>query len=123
MIRPEVINHTSDLITLAPFLLAFTFGIRKLIGKRDKWACQDEGCDKSFQKGDMVHASHWNHDKSSPTYDTVEAGRIQCIDHHQAYHEWAVGQEEVIQITPQANKAAILFLRKTNRKTTKKGSV
>lgn len=120
MISPEVLHASeASLLTIAPFLLAFSLNIRKLIGKRDNWHCQDEGCDKSFQAGDMVHASHWNHDKSDPNYDTVEAGRIQCIDHHQEYHEWAVGQEEVIKICPQANNAAIVFLSKTNRKKTK----
>ena len=110
MDNPEV-----TISALIAFGMAFSPPIRKLIGKRDKWHCQDEDCDKAFQKGDMVHASHWLHDKSDPAYDTVEAGRIQCIDHHQEYHEGAVGEEDSIGICRQANNAAINFLKQTPR--------
>lgn len=120
MISPEVLHASeASLLTIAPFLLAFSLNIRKLIGKRDNWHCQDEGCDKSFQAGDMVHASHWKHDKSDPNYDTVEAGRIQCVDHHQAYHEAHVGNAEEIAMCEEGNKRAIVFLRQTERKKTK----
>lgn len=119
MISHELITHATDLLSLAPFLLAFSLNIRKLIGKRDRWHCQDEGCNASFQAGDMVHASHYSHNKSDPNYDTVEAGRIQCVNHHLKYHEDHIGSAEDIGLCEQANNHAIELLKKTNPKKTK----
>jgi len=62
--------------------LAFSRPVRKQIGYRDKWQCQWEKCTRSFQKGYMVQAAHYDHDKSDPNYDTVDAGRILCTTHH-----------------------------------------
>lgn len=120
MISPEYIQHTPEaLLSLAPFLLAFSLNIRKLIGKRDKWKCQDEGCNESFQTGSMVHASHYTHDKSDPNYDTVDAGRIQCVKHHLIYHQQHVGKAQEIGLCEEANNRAIDLLKKTNPKKTK----
>lgn len=113
MISHELITHAQELLSIAPFLLAFSLNIRKLIGKRDNWHCTDEGCEASFQKGDMVHASHFNHDKSDPKYDTVEAGRIQCVKHHLIYHQNHVGRAQEIGLCEEANNYAIRMLKKT----------
>ncbi|MBV6446329.1 MAG: hypothetical protein IFNCLDLE_02621 [Ignavibacteriaceae bacterium] len=94
---------------------AFSPKTRKEIGTRDKWTCQD--CGVQFRDGWMVHASHYNHDKSLPIYDAAENGRIQCVDCHQAYHEEHVGDEEAIGLSVQANLAAIDLLEHTNRGT------
>lgn len=117
--RPEIIDlklilGAGLLAVIANF--AFSLDIRKLIGKRDRWTCQDEGCDASFQTGSMVHASHYCHDKSDPNYDTVEAGRIQCVKHHQKYHEDAVGHAQDIGLCEEANQHAITLLKATPRK-------
>lgn len=68
---------------------AFSVFIRKQIGRRDRWTCQEPGCNKSFQTGWMVEAAHYpeHHNRSDPIYDTPEAGRILCIRHHQEEHE------------------------------------
>lgn len=116
MISHELITHAPDLLSIAPFLLAFSLNIRKLIGKRDRWHCQDDGCNASFQSGKMVHASHYSHDKSDPTYDTVEAGRIQCVKHHLIYHQDHEGSSEEIGLTEEANNHAISLLKNTNPK-------
>lgn len=113
MISHELLTHAPDLLSLAPFLLAFSLNIRKLIGKRDHWTCQD--CGDKYSDGVMVHASHYNHDKSDPNYDKVEGGRIQCVDCHQAYHELYVGNANQIGLTEAANNGAIELLENTQR--------
>lgn len=92
---------------------AFSLKVRKEIGRRDRWTCQD--CGVQFKDGYMVHASHYNHDKKLPIYDNIENGRIQCVDCHQAYHEEHVGDEEAIGLSVQANLAAIELLENTPR--------
>lgn len=121
MVEQELIRQLPDLtlfFSSVSLALAFSLKTRLAIGKRDNWHCQDEGCDASFQKGDMVHASHYKHDKSDPNYDTVEAGRIQCVEHHQAYHEEHVGAAQEIGLCEDANNYAIRMLKKTDRKKT-----
>ena len=98
--------------------LAFSVDIRKLIGKRDKWKCVD--CGDKFSDGVMVHASHYNHDKSDPNYNTVEAGRIQCVDCHENYHTLYVGNAREIGLTEAANEGAISLLEATDRGTRQK---
>lgn len=70
------------------FALPFSKHIRMLIGKRDDWTCQEDGCDKSFRDGWMVQAAHnpEHHSKDDPLYDTVDAGEILCIAHHLLQH-------------------------------------
>lgn len=96
---------------------AFSLKTRKEIGTRDRWTCVD--CGVQFRDGYMVHASHYNHDKSLPIYDSAENGRIQCVDCHQAWHELHVGDEEAIGLCVQANNAAIELLEATERSTRK----
>lgn len=98
---------------------AFSPKARKEIGKRDRWTCVD--CGVQFRDGYMVHASHYNHDKSLVIYDSVENGRIQCVDCHQAWHELHVGDEEAIGLCVQANNAAIELLESTDRGTRNQG--
>lgn len=114
MITPETLTVSGEtLLSLAPILLAFSLKIRKEMGKRDKWHCVD--CGVQWWDGSMLQASHYNHDKSNPNYDTVEAGRMQCVDCHQAYHELHVGHAQDIGLTETANNAAIALLEATDR--------
>jgi hypothetical protein len=94
---------------------AFSLEIRKKIGKRDHWQCQD--CGARFSDGIMVHASHYNHDSSSPDYDNPDNGRIQCVDCHQGFHEDHVGTASEIGLTEEGNAAAIKLLKNTERRT------
>ena len=80
-----------EVATALPMLaMAFTYGIRKLIGYRDNWTCQwEEGCDigrdgqpARFQDGFMVDAAHYDHDHQSEAYDDPDNGRILCLYHH-----------------------------------------
>lgn len=101
---------------IAPILgMAFSAAVRAAIGKRDHWTCQD--CGVQFKDGYMVHASHYNHDKSLPIYDSADNGRIQCVDCHEAFHEDHVGSAKDIGLSEEANLAAILLLEATNRGT------
>jgi len=116
MIPPEYLAHTPEIIATIGTLtiaLAFSLKTRKEIGKRDKWTCQD--CGNKYRDGFMVHASHFNHDRSLPIYDSAENGRIQCVDCHQAFHELHVGSAEEIGMSEEGNKKAIEILEKTER--------
>lgn len=65
----------------------FPIDIRKAIGRRDRWTCQEPDCGKSFQDGWMVQAAHYDDsDKEDPGYDDIDNGRILCIDHHRDDH-------------------------------------
>ena len=114
---PEMLTHLPNLTSIAPFLLAFSLRIRKEIGMRDHWTCQD--CGDQFKDGIMVHASHYNHDKNLPIYDTVENGRIQCVDCHENYHILYQGNAQEIGLSEEANNAAIALLDRTKRTTNK----
>lgn len=110
---------------LSPFIveclpiigLAFSVAVRKMIGKRDSWTCQEDGCGKSYQTGWMVEATHNNHNKSEPSYDTVEAGKIRCIYHHLQQHENAQGHAQDIGLCENANNYAIRQLKKKDEHT------
>ena len=120
MIEQELIGHLPELtvfLSSLSFALAFSIKTRKEIGTRDHWTCQD--CGVQFRDGYMVHASHYDHDKSKPIYDSAENGRIQCIDCHQGWHEIHVGDEEAIGMTYLGNMAAIELLEATVRGTRK----
>jgi len=109
----ERLIPTDLFISLPVFSLAFSLAVRKAIGTRDHWTCQD--CGDSYQEGTMVHASHFDHDRANPLYDTPEMGRIQCVDCHQVYHEMHQGVAYEIGLTEQANQAAIELLEHTIR--------
>lgn len=93
---------------------AFSLKTRKEIGKRDHWTCQD--CGVQFQDGFMVHASHYNHDRSREDYDHADSGRIQCVDCHETYHELYVGNAQEIGLTEAGNDRAIEILSATDRR-------
>src|SRR3990167_5496621 len=98
---------------------AFSLKVRKQIGRRDHWTCQNEDCDdgegqpKKYQNGYIVHASHKpeHHLKSDPIYDTSEAGDIRCIEHHLEQHE------EGTTLPKNQNDYAIRQLKKTDTRT------
>lgn len=115
MIEREVLETLPLLLSLAPAFLAFSIRVRKQIGNRDHWTCQD--CGDKFKDGVMVHASHYNHDHSLPSYDTSEEGRIQCIDCHEAYHTLYVGHARDIGLSEEGNLAAIELLSNLDRGT------
>lgn len=93
---------------------AFSYGVRKKIGRRDKWTCQDDGCDRQWKDGWMLQASHYNHRKDSPFYDTIEQGRIQCVPHHLQFHIDYVGQAHLIGLSEEQNARAVQLLLNTN---------
>jgi hypothetical protein len=110
----ETLRYMPDIWLAFPAVaMAFSLAVRKAIGVRDNWTCQD--CGDKFSDGVMVHASHYNHDRSDPNYDTVEAGRIQCVDCHQAYHALYQGNSNQIGMTEAGNDAAIELLENTER--------
>ncbi len=59
---------------------AFTYAVRREIGKRDNWTCQN--CGKSFQNGWMVQAAHYDHDPRKKKYNDPKNGRILCTECH-----------------------------------------
>lgn len=95
--------------------MAFSVAVRKLIGARDRWTCQDTG--KKFSEGWMLHASHYNHDKSKPDYDSVDNGRMQSVSAHLQYHEDHVGKAEKIGLSERDNNYAIQKLREADERT------
>lgn len=113
MENPEV-----TIASLVAFGMAFSVATRKAIGQRDKWHCQEEGCDASFQNGDMVHAAHKDHNKNNPLYDSAETGEILCVEHHYQQHLNARGHavEDLGMTCEQANEYAIRKLAATPRK-------
>lgn len=70
------------------FSSPFSIRVRKEIGKRDNWHCQDPDCDKCFADGWMVHAAHdpEHHSKSDPQYNSPDSGDIRCVEHHLEQH-------------------------------------
>ena len=81
------ISLTLGILILSQF--AFSISKRKKMGARDGWACQEDGCTRSFQKGWMVDAAHNSdrHVQEDPLYDYLDSGQIRCLDHHQAQQE------------------------------------
>lgn len=68
---------------------AFSFDVRRQIGKRANWHCEEDGCEKSFQTGWMVQAAHKrnHHKRDDPLYNDPSSGRCLCIEHHLQEHE------------------------------------
>ena len=80
-------KFTATAATAAMFVLpfiAFTTEVRKFIGKRDKWTCQN--CGRRFRDGWMVQAAHYNHDRQSVEYNNPDNGRILCLECHLREH-------------------------------------
>ena len=119
VLQVAVDNPEITIGALIAFGLAFSVGVRKAIGARDKWHCQEDKCDASFQAGDMVHAAHNNHDKSKPTYNTTGAGKILCVPHHLQQHENARGRANNIGLKECQNDYAISRLKATSTKKNK----
>lgn len=96
---------------------AFSKETRKKIGQRDHWACSD--CGKRFDEGWMLHASHYDHDRDNPDYDSMETGRMQCVEDHLRFHQEHVGKSEEIGLSEDNNEFAIQALLRTDRRTRK----
>lgn len=93
--------------------LAFSAAVRKLMGEKANWHCQQPGCDKSYATGFMQHASHFDHDKSQPYYDDPSNGAILCVEDHLNFHLAYRGQAEQIGLCEEANEHAINMLLNT----------
>lgn len=93
------------------FFYAFSKDVRKEIGTRDKWTCQD--CGKQFKDGYMVQAAHESdrHHKGHPMYNDPTSGKIRCIDCHQAQHERGTS------LGKRGDNYAVSQLKKTDRRT------
>ena len=84
-LKPEVLPLSVFGLFVIAFS-AFSRGVRKEIGKRDDWTCQEDGCNKNFQDGYWVEASHYDHSRENPDYNKEHNGRILCRDHHAQDH-------------------------------------
>jgi len=72
---------------------AFPTHIRKEIGRRDHWHCQEENCDRSYQAGDMVEMHHIVPEAEAKRQGWSEAeiqnpdnGETLCLPHHLSAH-------------------------------------
>jgi len=72
---------------------AFPPEIRKQIGRRDKWHCQETNCDRDYQGGYMVEAHHIISEAEAKKQGWSEAeiqspdnGEILCLPHHLKEH-------------------------------------
>jgi len=114
---PQVAEIVNLAVTMAPvavpFLMAFSKSVRKQIGRRDKWTCQIDSCNKRFQDGWFVQAAHYpeTHQKTHPLYNDPSSGVILCIDHHQEQHEQGTS------LGPKGDARAVQLLRETDRRT------
>lgn len=99
------------LLSVAIFAMPFSKGVRKEIGRRDKWTCVD--CGKQFKDGWMVQAAHKSdrHHKGHPMYNDPDSGDIRCIDCHQRQHE------EGTSLGKRGDNYAIGKLKQTDRRT------
>ncbi len=93
MDKEKLLRTVAPLIALYSIsLLAFSRQVRRDIGGRDEWACQDDcylgkdGEAARFQDGYMVQAAHNDHDQDNYYYDEPETGRIACVAHHALEH-------------------------------------
>jgi len=72
---------------------AFPPHIRKMIGYRDKWHCQEDGCERSYQGGYMVEIHHIKGEAearkegwSEAEIQSPENGETLCLPHHHKIH-------------------------------------
>jgi hypothetical protein len=81
----EIIRYARLII---PAIAAFSPYVRKIIFARDNGECQVSG--KRFDEGWMMHCSHFNHDRSSPYYNSPENGQLEGIREHLFDTHWAL---------------------------------
>lgn len=85
-VAPKLLQCAEIVLLLSIAVYAFPEWIRRIIGRRDGWKCQEQDCDKRFQDGYNVDIAHYNHDKNSPEYNDPNNGRVLCLDHHEIEH-------------------------------------
>lgn len=64
---------------------AFTPDVARMIFERDKGRCQCCGAD-FYKDGIMLHASHFDHDRTNPRYNNPDNGQMECISCHLINH-------------------------------------
>lgn len=78
------------LSTVGFFLLisfgAFSRGVKREIHERDGWVCV--GCGKTYP----LEASHYNHNRSYPDYNTADNGDTRCPACHLEQHKKFAGR-------------------------------
>ena len=65
-------------------VLAFSPDVARKIFERDRGICQC--CGRKFTDGWMLHASHFDHDRSSKYYNSADNGQLECIPCHIQTH-------------------------------------
>lgn len=81
----KVIDIVSGIALLSIPFLAFSQRTAREIFNRDRGTCQC--CGASFYgDGMMMHASHFDHDKSSKWYNSPDNGQLECIPCHIQTH-------------------------------------
>lgn len=113
MISHELISHAPDLLSIAPFLLAFSFKIRKKIYERDHVCTICGGTNH-------LEAAHIDHNKSNPRYDDESNGRLLCLPDHIKDH---INREGRNGLTVAQNRWAInIMLEKLKGKSNQQSS-
>lgn len=84
MEKRKVIDVVSGIALLAIPFLAFSSDVAREIFRRDRGTCQC--CGRKFSDGWMLHASHFDHDRSSKYYNSADNGQMECIPCHLQTH-------------------------------------
>lgn len=84
MEKRKVIDVVSGIALLAIPFLAFSSDVAREIFRRDRGTCQC--CGRKFTDGWMLHASHFDHDRSSKYYNSADNGQMECIPCHLQTH-------------------------------------
>lgn len=85
MEKRKVIDVVGGIALLAIPFLAFSSDVAREIFRRDKGTCQCCGV-RFYEDGMMLHASHFDHDRSSRYYNSPDNGQMECIPCHLQTH-------------------------------------
>jgi len=80
MLSPEVIHTSVNLLSLAPFFLAFSVASRQKIHERDNDACVMCGAVGGCE------CAHIDHNRDNSNYDDPSNGRLLCKRDHYLDH-------------------------------------
>lgn len=64
--------------------LAFSPDVRQKMFARDQGECQE--CGKRFRDGWLLDCAHFDHDHASSNYNSVDNGRVLCLEDHLKDH-------------------------------------
>lgn len=59
--------------------------LRKVVGGKARWTCQECGCEKDWRNGWMLHFHHIK-PRSEGGKDTASNLELLCVDHHKQRH-------------------------------------